>query len=187
MLDNFSNIPAPVGLSGALDFLAFDPFSNTLFVSEDFEVLGADTARIFRVRSDGTFVQFGKDFWRPNGFSFHVSGVMLVSESDNLTVVDGWRFTFRRGDANADGMVDNSDSVFIQEYLFNGGPAPPCWDAADANDDARIDLSDVVFIQEFLFQGGPPPPAPGPNACGFDPTIDLLGCRQYQTACAISF
>lgn len=83
---------------------------------------------------------------------------------------------FLRGDANNDSAVDISDPSFIYSYLFQGGPAPSCMDAADANDDGRVDISDAVYLGEFLYQGGPPPPPPFPG-CGTDPTSDNLGCN----------
>jgi hypothetical protein len=169
------------------NYLSFDPFSESLFVSEDFDRDG-DFARIFRIKSDGTVVQFGKSFNRPNGFSFPESGVMLVSEEQTLTVVDGWRNNFRRGDANTDGFVDISDSIFILAWIFLGDQPSTCWDAADIDDSAMIDISDAVYNLENLFMGGPPPPPPGRETCGFDPTIDLFGCRVYNNGeCAITF
>jgi len=41
---------------------------------------------------------------------------------------------FVRGDANADGEVNLSDSVATLQYLFLGGGAPSCLEAADADD-----------------------------------------------------
>ncbi|MEM7236077.1 MAG: FG-GAP-like repeat-containing protein [Planctomycetota bacterium] len=83
---------------------------------------------------------------------------------------------FQRGDANADGRVDISDSIFVLSYLFLGGEAPPCLSAADADDSGALDLTDGAFINLFLFLGGMTPPAPGPFRCGEDPTRDL-GCH----------
>jgi hypothetical protein len=83
---------------------------------------------------------------------------------------------FLRGDANGDLNVDISDVVWLLNYQFRGGPAPPCDDAADANDDGRLDISDAIFTLTFLFKRGPPPPAPGPDTPGPDPTEDDLGC-----------
>jgi hypothetical protein len=82
---------------------------------------------------------------------------------------------FRRGDATDDGAVDISDGVSILGFLFTGGPAPVCPDAADSDDNAAVDLSDAVWIFQYLFLGGPPPEAPGPSVCGPDPTEDGLG------------
>lgn len=85
--------------------------------------------------------------------------------------------TFVRGDANLDGQIDISDSVFVLAGLFiPGAPAPACLDAADANDDGGFDVSDAVFGLASLFiPGSPPVPAPHPD-CGADPTSDALDC-----------
>lgn len=84
--------------------------------------------------------------------------------------------TFIRGDANFDGKVDLSDSIFLNNYLFKGGSLPSCNDAADANDDGKVDISDGIYLNNYLFLGtGSAPPAPYPDA-GFDPTQDEIGC-----------
>jgi predicted alpha-1,6-mannanase (GH76 family) len=86
---------------------------------------------------------------------------------------------FVRGDANADGkMLDISDAVFLLQYLFAGGPEPPCMNAADANDDEARDMADGIFILQNLFAGGPAVPPPHPE-CGTDPTTGSLECKSY--------
>jgi hypothetical protein len=86
--------------------------------------------------------------------------------------------TFRRGDANDDARVDISDAIATLAFLFLDRGEPACLDAADSNDDGRADVSDVIFTLDDLF--GPYAvsriPAPGPSACGLDPTSDELGC-----------
>jgi hypothetical protein len=161
-------------ISGVATALEFDPFSSKLFVTDS-------DGPIFRVKQDGSVALFGDFFVNPNGISFHKGGVMLVSEEGRLTVVDGWRFRFRRGDANADGIVNVSDTNWLTNWLFLGGAPAPCWDSADINDDRMINLTDAVFLTNFLFNFGPPPPLPGPFACGVDPTIDLFGCGNYRS------
>jgi hypothetical protein len=83
---------------------------------------------------------------------------------------------FLRGDANADRKVDLSDGIYLLWWLFMGGTAPICAEAADANDDAKFDLSDALTIFAYLYQGGKPPPDPGPLTCGPDPTGDASTC-----------
>ncbi len=83
----------------------------------------------------------------------------------------------KRGDTNGDMVVDHSDPVFLQDFLFNGGPTPPCFDACDANDDGLVDNSDAIYLLNFFYQGGPMPPSPGPYSCGLDPTQDSLDCE----------
>lgn len=82
---------------------------------------------------------------------------------------------FIRGDANGDGNVDLSDPIYTLSYLFSGGKAPKCFDAADSNDDGVIDLSDPIYTLSHLFRGDPAPPAPYPDQ-GIDQTPDAFNC-----------
>ncbi|HAK97598.1 MAG TPA: hypothetical protein DCM87_22055 [Planctomycetes bacterium] len=86
---------------------------------------------------------------------------------------------FRRGDANAGGMTDIADAVFVLAYLFAQGAAPACPDAADANDDGKLDISDAVATLRYLFASGEMP-LPGAQTCGPDPTTDGLGGCAYE-------
>lgn len=91
---------------------------------------------------------------------------------------------FIRGDSNSDGRVDLSDALFTLGCKFLGEKCPTCRDAADANDDGVVDISDPVRTLGYLFLGFEPPPAPGPRACGPDPTPeDALPFCEYE-ACA---
>jgi hypothetical protein len=83
---------------------------------------------------------------------------------------------FKRGDSNGDGEVNISDAVHTFAWLFLGGAAPPCLDAADSNDTGDINLTDGVFTLNFLFRGGRAPPPPGPFSCGPDGGENRLGC-----------
>lgn len=67
-----------------------------------------------------------------------------------------------RGDANHDGVVNNTDGIFIRDYLLFGGDEPPCMNEADANHDGVVTLNDAVYIWDWLFSSGSAPPAPGP-------------------------
>jgi len=82
---------------------------------------------------------------------------------------------FFRGDANGDDDVDISDAEFTLDYLFVGGAAPTCLDAADANDDGMLNIADPVATLQFLFLGGSELPPPTSRK-GRDPTDDGLGC-----------
>jgi hypothetical protein len=93
---------------------------------------------------------------------------------------------FHRGDPNATGEVDLSDAVFIFGYLFTGGDAPGCLEAADAQNDGVIDISDGIYLLLYLFAGGlePAPPGPSTAPCGQDPDVPGaagdLGCDAYD-------
>ena len=85
---------------------------------------------------------------------------------------------FQRGDPNASGDLNITDGVFVLNYLFLGGPEPPCQDAADSDDNGELNITDGVRILNYLFLGGPEPPAPFPG-CGDDQTVDALGCQAF--------
>ena len=86
---------------------------------------------------------------------------------------------FFRGDGNADGNVDLSDAVYGLGFLFLGAEDPQCMDAMDTNDSGRVDISDAVSLLNFLFLGDQVPSAPGPSACGIDPTDDDVTCESF--------
>lgn len=86
---------------------------------------------------------------------------------------------FRRGDVNARGVVDISDSIAALEYLFVSTSTTACLDAADSNNSGLVDLTDPIFTLEYLFLGKAAPPSPGAAACGPDPDDDTLGCAEY--------
>ena len=121
-------------------------------------------------------------------FAFHflnLAGDGTGWAVDNVRVsadgLDGGGTPFRRGDVNATESVNLTDGIFLLNFLFLGGPPPPCLDAADANDDGDLNITTGVYLFNFLFLGGPPPPAPGHVTCGSDGTPETtLGCLSYE-------
>jgi hypothetical protein len=82
---------------------------------------------------------------------------------------NGFQQFFSRGDVNADGFTDLSDSVYTFNHLFNSGPGFTCQESANLDtSDPNINLADGVFGLNFLFLGGPPPPPPYPD-CDMPP------------------
>jgi len=65
--------------------------------------------------------------------------------------------TLTYGDANADGVVNVGDAVYIINYVFNGGAAPIPVVSGDANCDGAINVGDAVFIINYIFKGGDAP------------------------------
>jgi hypothetical protein len=53
--------------------------------------------------------------------------------------------------------IDISDLVYLVDFMFTGGPAPPCDVEADMNSDLAQDISDLVWLVDYMFTGGPPP------------------------------
>jgi hypothetical protein len=77
-----------------------------------------------------------------------------VDESDSSFQVT---LSFIHGDANADGVINSADVVYLMNYLFKGGPAPEPLEAGDVNCDGVINSADVVYLINYLFKGGPAP------------------------------
>jgi hypothetical protein len=161
---------------------------------------GDEGAQIYATTLEGRAVAAGKDRGDGRvvliGFDYRDytrdSARLLANALRNVRAVERARFV--RGDANADGVVDISDVLFILSYLFLGGLEPPCLDAADVNDSAEpgqlffaIDLNDPIRLLNWLFLGNSSLPSPAPlalrdvrSSCGPDPQFrDELDCSSY--------
>ncbi|MDE0740754.1 MAG: discoidin domain-containing protein [Planctomycetota bacterium] len=97
---------------------------------------------------------------------------------------------FVRGDGNSDGSINLTDGVIPLLYLFSGGAAPACADAADTNDTGAIEITDAIIIFSWLFSGGDAPVSPSPSGagyvvgdCGEDVTADDSGCLRTSPVC----
>ncbi|HOP06679.1 MAG TPA: SBBP repeat-containing protein [candidate division Zixibacteria bacterium] len=66
------------------------------------------------------------------------------------------------------GNIDNdpaeeisiSDLVYMVNYLFNGGPPPPCMEEANINGEGASDnpdITDLIHMVDYMFSSGPPP------------------------------
>jgi hypothetical protein len=62
-------------------------------------------------------------------------------------------------DFDPEDQLDISDLVFMVDYMFTGGPVPPCWEEADIDGSGGdgIDITDLVHLVDYMFTGGPPP------------------------------
>ena len=80
--------------------------------------------------------------------------LMLLS---GLGVVNVQGQDYVCGDANADGVTNVSDAVYLISYIFKGGAPPMPLEAGDANCDGRCNLSDAYYIIHWVFTGGNDP------------------------------
>jgi hypothetical protein len=114
-----------------------------------------------------------------NIFTIDRSTRLPALEGADVEVLIGPPFPsfFLRGDTDGNGDVDITDAIRILSYLFTGGAAPVCLDAADVNDRGQVDISGAIGILSYLFIGGAAPAVPFPKE-GPDPTPDELaeGC-----------
>lgn len=61
------------------------------------------------------------------------------------------------GDANADGLVNVVDAVYLINYALKSGPLPIPFEAGDVNCDDEVILADVVYLINYILKSGPPP------------------------------
>jgi hypothetical protein len=111
-----------------------------------------------------------------DGLSIHRNRTVASSADGNRNGIPDECETdrFRRGDADANGVLNLTDAVHLLRHLFAAGERVRCPRAADADDSGSLNLTDAVGILLHLFAGaGLPPPAP---ECGPDPTPDALSC-----------
>lgn len=69
----------------------------------------------------------------------------------------------QRGNVDGDpaDQLDISDLVYLADYMFTGGPVPPCWEEADIDGSGGdvIDITDLVHMVDYMFNQGPAPVA----------------------------
>jgi hypothetical protein len=110
-----------------------------------------------------------------NIFVIGTRSVIPELESSCVDIVDDATPAdfFIRGDVDDNGQIELSDAIVILDYLFLGGAAPRCPDAADVNDEGAVQVTSAIALLEFLFLGGSLPNVPFPTA-GLDPSPDGL-------------
>ncbi len=64
-----------------------------------------------------------------------------------------------RGNVNYDPYdhIDIADLVYLTDYMFDGGPVPPCFEEADIDACQAIDIADLVVLVDYVFSGGDAP------------------------------
>ena len=67
-------------------------------------------------------------------------------------------FPCRLGDANADGIVNAGDVIYLINFLYRSGPPPlPFYLCADISIDGVVDSGDVICLINYLYREGPLP------------------------------
>jgi len=51
--------------------------------------------------------------------------------------------------------VNVADLIYLVDYMFSEGPAPPVPNLADVDASCTIDISDLVYFVDFMFSDGP--------------------------------
>jgi len=157
--------------------------------AERFNSLARLTYRVGEIPPEGTMVRFVADELRPVPDSPAVGIQIEVGGGGGApsTLVHGKLEIpfagFQRGDVNDSGVLEVTDAIIFLTWMFLGGPAPGCMDAADADNNGTLGLSDGINILTFLFGGGDALPEDGllGNGCAPDPEGDDDGllCESY--------
>ncbi len=90
---------------------------------------------------------------------------VAMTAISHAIIVDGDDGALMRGDANDSGSINNTDVIYLSNYLYSGGPAPPCWAQGDVNDSGSINNTDIIYLSNYLYSGGPAPPGPNGDYC----------------------
>jgi hypothetical protein len=123
--------------------------------------------------SPATLAVFGMDVPGVYPLSLTVKDTLGTIGSASTTVTVFSSGEIIRGDSNGDSRVNIADPIHEVQWLFLGGAAPPCVEAADAQRDGRTDIADAIYVINHLFVGGPAPLPPYPS-CGS--TLIVLAC-----------
>jgi len=66
-----------------------------------------------------------------------------------------------RGNVDGDpgNQVNVADLTYLVDYLFRGGPPPPCTEEGNVDGDPgeQINVADLTYLVDYLFRGGPLP------------------------------
>ena len=90
---------------------------------------------------------------------------VVLTAVSQAVVVDTDESVWLRGDVNDSGSINNTDVVYLSDYLYDGGPPPPCWHQADVDDSGSINNTDIIYLSNYLYSGGPQPPGPNGDYC----------------------
>ena len=82
-----------------------------------------------------------------------------VTQSDNYVIKAGFVHAsyVMRGDANADGVINVADIVYLVNFLYRGGIDPCPMESGDATCDGIVNVADIVFLVNYLYREGNPP------------------------------
>ncbi|MEW6411740.1 MAG: dockerin type I domain-containing protein [Candidatus Zixiibacteriota bacterium] len=97
-------------------------------------------------------VDAGKAWYTANG------GMTMFADVDGENGIDVCGFCCEiMGDLNDDKYLDPLDITFFVNWLWKGGPPPPCEDQVDVNGDGADDPLDLTHLVNYVWKGGPPP------------------------------
>ena len=66
----------------------------------------------------------------------------------------------RRGDCNADGLVNSADVIWLVNHIFKGGPAPQPPSQGNTDCVGGLTSADAIRLVNYIFKGAEVPACP---------------------------
>jgi len=86
-------------------------------------------------------------------------GVTTYGEVEDYTIiVEGGGCCELRGNVDHSGAINVADLIYLVDFLFFDGTAPPCEEEGNVDGTGGINVADLTYLVEFLFFNGPAPP-----------------------------
>jgi len=132
------------GLFGRLHY-SYLPTIDTQIVTIDSITIIDDDIEYSTTFSDSASNAFKPQFQK---------GYLDIQESASCCIGD-------RG--NVDGSIDEpvnvGDVIYLVDFIFFGGPEPPCIEEGNVDGIGEINVGDLIYLVNFIFHQGPPPPS----------------------------
>ncbi len=110
--------------------------------------------------------------WRPITDDIH--GTYSVSfdlnNGEHITLYGEVNIDYIPGDLNFDGVLDEADIAFLEDYFFNGGPEPMLEEALDVNHDGYVNEDDLEFLRQLVAEAEEAEPNHEKRGYGDPPT-----------------
>ena len=137
----YSDVIRAIGGSNSLTYtLAGGALPSGYSLNSDGTITGTspDTGSFtFTARADDTFGSFFDSLQ----FNLYVTPTEPIPGDIDLSFTE----------------VDVADLVYLVDYMFTGGPAPPVMNIADVDASCQLDIGDLVYLVDFMFTGGAAP------------------------------
>jgi len=132
------------GLFGNLHFSYLPTIDTQIVTIDSITIINGD-------------IEYSTTFSDSNSNAFNPQfrkGYLDIQESISCCIGDRGNVDGLTGDA-----VNIADITYLVDFLFFGGPEPPCIEEGNVDGIGGINVADLTYLVTFLFFQGPPPPS----------------------------
>lgn len=166
-MNGLGYLPLSVTGSGA-DTIAFSGLSADAGFEIGFDRLVWSISTMVYPEDLGKTLCLDSCYFPPMGYwiwsTIPTSGSYYPEWSGPFCFTIGPAGSYTCGDVNNDSMIDIFDLIYLVNYIFMGGDAPPEPDAADMDGYLGLNVADLKYLINFLYLSGPPPSSGGEKA-----------------------